>query len=409
MQLTESIKKGQLLHPLVVRRDATGCHLVAGERRLRAIKDLWVLGGVLFHDGQAFAEGFVPVTNLGDLSPLAAEEAELEENVQRTDISWQERASAEARLHALRMKQAAAQGKDHTIAATAKELHGASTSGPQTTRQSIIVMGQMADPEVANAESLEAAFKVIKKKDERARNAALGIEVGKTFNIASHRILNMDCLTWLKGCEDSSFDVILTDPPYGMGADEFGDGGGAATSEHAYRDDEESFKELMKGVIPQLIRVAKPIAHAYVFCDLDRYHWLKAGFEAAGWKVHRTPLIWNKMKAQRVPWPECGPRRHWEMCLYAVKGGKRTTKIAPDVITTDIDVNLGMSAQKPVALFAELLSRSTKPGDRVLDPFCGTGTIFPAAHGLLVEAVGIELSQSTYGIALKRLQSLSAG
>jgi len=37
------------------------------------------------------------------------------------------------------------------------------------------------------------------------------------------------------------FDVILTDPPYGMGADEFGDSGGLTEGAHAYKDDEEYF------------------------------------------------------------------------------------------------------------------------------------------------------------------------
>jgi DNA modification methylase len=67
---------------------------------------------------------------------------------------------------------------------------------------------------------------------------------------------------------------------------------------------------------------------------------------------------------------------------------------------------LGHGAQKPVSLYSDLLKRSTRPGDRVLDPFCGTGTIFPAAHPLKVAATGIELEPAYYGIGVKRIEGL---
>jgi hypothetical protein len=52
----------------------------------------------------------------------------------------------------------------------------------------------------------------------------------------------------------------------------------------------------------------------------------------AGWDVFRTPLIDYKLGSGRVPRPEHGPRRQWEMCLYAIKGDKNVTGIFSDVI-----------------------------------------------------------------------------
>ena len=78
-------------------------------------------------------------------------------------------------------------------------------------------------------------------------------------------------------------------------------------------------------------------------------------------------------------------------------------KIAPDLVSFNPDSNLGHNAQKPVALFEDLLRRSVSPGDLVLDPFAGSGTIFPAAHNLKCKATGIELDSASYGICLKRL------
>ena len=45
-------------------------------------------------------------------------------------------------------------------------------------------------------------------------------------------------------------------------------------------------------------------------------------------------------------------------------------------------------------------------GDVVLDLFCGTGPIFPAAHALKCRAVGVEKDSGAYGIALTRIKEL---
>ena len=54
----------------------------------------------------------------------------------------------------------------------------------------------------------------------------------------------------------------------------------------------------------------------------------------------------------------------------------------------------------------DLLKRSVRPGMRVLDPFCGTGPVFPAAHSLSAIATGVELDAAAYGIAAQRIQKL---
>ena len=101
-----------------------------------------------------------------------------------------------------------------------------------------------------------------------------------------------------------------------------------------------------------------------------------------------------------------GPQRKYETILYAVKGKKTVLRMAPDVLDFRADSQLGHSAQKPVALYRELLGRSCVAGSAVLDVCCGTGPIFPAAHELKCRAVGLELDQKSYGIAVQRIQKL---
>lgn len=125
--------------------------------------------------------------------------------------------------------------------------------------------------------------------------------------------------------------------------------------------------------------------------------------QAAGWYVFRTPLINHKMNSGRVPLPDQGPRRQYEIILYAIKGKKQTTHIYPDVISTSADENFSHGAQKPVALYQNLLQRSVRPGDRVLDTFAGSGTIFEAANGFKCSATGTELNPEYFGMCLARI------
>lgn len=406
-ELADSIQSKGLLHAPVLRKDGT---LVAGERRLRAISFIQVSGGTFSFDGEAVPSGQVPFVSLDDLDALDLEEAELEENTVRQDLTWQERAEATSRLHNLRKAQALSIGAStHTATDTALEVNGslADSRAREEVRASILLADKMHLPEVAKAKSAKEGLKALRAIETREKNTALGESVGRMFSAASHSLLNDSMENYFANTADSQFDLILTDPPYGMGADDFNDAGGAlGTLTHEYQDDAEYFQRIMDVFVPESIRVTKPQAHLYLFCDIEKFALARDLLRIAGWRVHRTPLIWTKPHAHRVPWPEHGPRRQWEMILYAVKGQKRVNYIGSDVIESPLDTNLGLAAQKPAALFAELLNRSCVPGDRVLDPFCGTGTIFEAAHGLKVAATGVEMNPATYGIAAQRLGGL---
>jgi len=415
-EFADGLEKRGLLHPIVVRwsdmvpGEPRHLILVAGERRLRAITDLSDLGTAIRHDGKPVPLGHIPYTLLEELDPLAYEEAELEENVQRVDLTWQERAAAHQRLASLRTRQAEAAGAPPpTVADLALEVRGSAEGvNHDTTRQELIVARHLDNPEVRAAKSVGDAFKVLKKAEQRAKHQALGARVGATFTAEVHQIVNGDSMEYMRGHAANSFDCILTDPPYGMGADEFGDSGGLAGGTHNYSDDWTTAERCYVALATEGLRITKPQAHLYAFCDIDRFPLLKVLFETAGWQVFRTPLIWYKRLASRAPWPELGPQRKYETILYAIKGKRPTLKMAGDVLDFSADTNLGHAAQKPVDLYRELLSRSCLPGDAVFDPFCGSGPIFPAAHDLRIRATGIELDQGAYGIAVQRIRDLSA-
>lgn len=419
-ELAGSIAENGLIHPITLRQEDSEKVLVAGRRRLKALEHLWFLGSEVRCGGKAIPEGCVPCLFLGDINPIDAEEIELEENIRREDLNWKERADALARLADLRSRQAEVAGKPApSITDIAREIKPEATKNLSDNelgahradvKADIMLGNALKDPAkaaaISPATSRKEAIKLLKRHEESQRNAALGQSIGAIFNSSMHSLRKGNCLDIMQQLPEASFDVILTDPPYGIGADDFSDSGGKTAGGHFYDDSYEYWRNLARAFSLHSFRLAKAAAHAYVFCDIDRFHEFKKFMEEASWKVFRTPFIWVNPTAMRAPWPEQGPQRKWQAVLYAVKGDRPCTRLYSDVLFYPSDPNLGHPAQKPVGLLTDLLRRTVRPGDSVLDPFSGSGSIFPAAHDLKVRATGIELDEAAFGIAAKRLGEL---
>ena len=352
----------------------------------------------------------MPVVTFESLDPLAAEEAELDENTRRLDLTWQERSETIARLMDLRKRQALAMGLPApTVADVSEEVRGSREGYHQeSTRREIIVAKHLNNPAIQEAKSVDEAFKILKRVEQQESNARKSASVAATYGAKNLNLIHGECLEWLAQQPDAFVDVVVTDPPYGMGADEFNDSGmgGEGLGSHFYEDSHDSWTSLMDDLWPALARVTKPDAHLYMFCDIDKFPLLKGYATLAGFRPFRTPLIWLKPGGMRAPWPQQGPQRKYETILFCVKGSKPVNFLRGDTISCVADSNLGHPAQKPVDLYRELLARSALAGEVVLDPFCGSGPIFPAAKYLSLTAYGVEREPLAHGIAVQRIEDL---
>ena len=63
--------------------------------------------------------------------------------------------------------------------------------------------------------------------------------------------------------------------------------------------------------------------------------------------------------------------------------------------------------QKPLYLLQRIIEASTKEGDLILDPFCGSGTTGVAAKMLKRYFVGIDNNAEYLEISKKRLENVS--
>ena len=64
----------------------------------------------------------------------------------------------------------------------------------------------------------------------------------------------------------------------------------------------------------------------------------------------------------------------------------------------------GYPTQKPLALLERIVALASRPGDVVLDPFCGSGTTLVAAAVLGRRAIGIDASEAAVALARSRLE-----
>jgi site-specific DNA-methyltransferase (adenine-specific) len=396
IELADDIATNGLLHAPVVRDD--GCTLVAGERRLRAIEMLHDTERQFMYAGEPVPFGAVPVVRAHGRQAVEWLEAELAENVIRADLTWQERSAAVAALHRLRQRQ----HPTWTPTDTAKELQTTAHRWPNAVHDEIRIADHLQDPEVASAKTIKDAQRIVERKARLQKAKQLAQEFDLTVSKSPHAAYRDAAIGTMRCLSAGTFDLLLTDPPYGINAQDFGT---QNILGHQYDDSPQAWSDLMTGLANESYRLCRDEASAYVFCDITRFLDLQYFFALAGWDCWPRPLIWAKGNGI-LPKPDFGPRYTYEAILFATKGSpKYQAPGAPDVIQIPAPVlNRIHGAEKPVGLYLELMRRSSLPGDSVLDPFMGSGTIFPAANLAKLRATGIELNEDFYHVAVSRLE-----
>ena len=394
--LRESIADKGLMHPIVCRETPDGIKLVAGERRLRAVRLLASADRSFICNGEVISPGNVPYLLLNDLTDYQIREAELEENLVRVDLTWQERTAAIAALHAFRKETNPAQ----TYRDTGKEVSPDKPSANQEVSRAVVISDYLDDPEVAKARDERTAFNIIAQRMQVQFQRELA-ELESEGD--GHILLHGNALQKMRELPEKTFDCIIADPPYGMGAENFGD---AAQVSHTYEDSEAIALEVSEAILSEGYRLCKDEAHLFMFCDIDLFHRLREFARDYGWAPLRTPLIWEKGGMGHLVSGPLGFRRSYEILLYASKGKRPLNTLSSDSIRIAATVNKRHAAEKPGDLYSHLLKISCDPGNSVLDPCCGCGTVFPAANAMKMWATGIELDEHFYQVSRGRIMEL---
>ena len=263
-------------------------------------------------------------------------------------------------------------------------------------------------------------------------------------------ILHGDNLPLLGELPDGAFQLVYADPPFNTGrtrerrtlvtaADGDGDRTGFGgrryrtreVARQTYADRFDDYLGFLEPRLRELRRLLAPTGTLYLHLDYREAHYAKVLLDSLfGRECFLNELIWAYDYGAK-------PRRRWpakhDTILVYVRDPdryafypdaiEREPYMAPGLVTAEkaargklpTDVwwhtivsptgreKTGYPTQKPERLVRRMLQASTLPGDRVLDPFAGSGTLGAAARALDRRFLLIDASPDAVSVMERRL------
>jgi len=390
---------GQLV-PIIVEKETN--RLLAGERRIQALR---LLG-----------REEVDAVFQEDLTDVQRYKIELMENIMREDLNWDEKVKAIAEL--ARMEQGAGEvgkpgpskefGPDKPRAKSYDEI----AKGIGISKAKLVQDVEMAKalemfPRLAKEQNKTTAY----KRYKRALSSAISRELLSRGDIKMHDELKLGKAEELIKREgNETIDLILFDPPFGIDLDSAGSQGRSAAGEdYEFDDTLVSSRALCTQLFPEFHRVMKSTSAMFVFYPVQHYQWfyeeLVKVFGQKG--VFKVPLIWYKGRGGTL-FTGLSFSGAYETFFFVRKGKLAVLKDRGDVF--DYPRVHGQKrihvAEKPVALYTDLIEATTQVGSTVLDPTFGSGASIEAALRSNRKVIGFEMSSAVYARAATRIDAV---
>lgn len=201
-------------------------------------------------------------------------------------------------------------------------------------------------------------------------------------------------------------DHVITDPPYAARTH-----AGAMTNKAAFASGEFrqggtaliDFPSIDDATFVAVTRECLRLVHRWVVMTCDHRH-AALTFD---WPEHVRLGAWVKIG----PMPQISGDRpgsgHESVLVLHNEGRKRWNKGGhPGVWHATVlkdPSKVFMPTQKPIELVSAFVTDFTDPGETILDPFMGSGTMLRAAKDLGRKAIGIEIEERYCEIAANRL------
>ena len=206
------------------------------------------------------------------------------------------------------------------------------------------------------------------------------------ITIGKAKLINGDCMEFMRDIPDNYYELAIVDPPYGIGIDE------QKKTKNIFRNP----KQNRKGHIKKSWDRAIPTSD--YFRELER--------------VSKNQIIWG---ANYFIEHLNNPTKGW---IFWYKGQNGLTMSDGEIAyssfnkpTRQININRGQlnidgtnhPTQKPIKLYEWLLTNYAKTGDKILDTHGGSFSSAIACNNLGFEFTGIELDKDYFDAAVKRV------
>jgi ParB family chromosome partitioning protein len=337
-ELANSLQHYGLIQPIIVNQDL---RLIAGERRLRAAEKLgWKEIDIVYRE---------------TLGSDELHELELEENVRRKSMSWQERCLNITTIHRYKIRRgildnetwgqqqtgellgisvghinnalalaADLKNKDSVLwkidnisdalrllierrenaglaylASLSKPIHNNTPANViAETKETLLVKAASNDPTLLERERERYYSNPHNTPgsfdlywSEKVRAAD---EADRTVYLST-RVYQGDCIEVLRDLS-GSFDHIITDPPYGIDMDMLSQENQGMVDIHTVTEehDVEDNVALFKKFFPAAYAAMKDVGFLVAFCDAMQWQLLYDLATSAGFAVQRWPIVWVK-------------------------------------------------------------------------------------------------------------------
>lgn len=194
------------------------------------------------------------------------------------------------------------------------------------------------------------------------------------------KMLNMDCMEFMRGLPDKAYDLAIVDPPYGINVNHnMGRRKGDQASSYApavwdsSAPTEKYFDELFRVSMNQIVWGAN--------------HFIsRMPYDSSCW------LLWDKGFSEDVTFAQ------FEMAWTSFRSSCKKFD------QSSADPSRIHPTQKPVSLYKWLLTKYAKPFQTILDTHGGSGSIAIACHDLGFDLTWMELDEDYYKSAVKRYE-----
>jgi hypothetical protein len=457
LTLAQSIETVGLIQPLTV--DTTN-RLLAGGRRFKALC-------YLVEHGRMSPDCAIPVHVRTDLNgteddEVLAREIELEENLQRNDMTWQENVLALKKLHELRARRSRQYGETWSNAMTGKLVGQSRCAVDQAIRVANAI--EAGDTEVANAEHMTAALQVLLKRRldeiERLRDARLKLQSAKAkfavppsteparglnavvqtgsvldedgqylvedgavlaadlaaadrvarYDAACARVQHVACgIAHVLSMPANSLDGLYYDPPYGIDDSNL-------TMKHIDVTRAEHNRDaniaLFRPFLEAVWHALRPASYAVFWCDIEHFTThvnlaTEIGFRVQRWPLDaRKPLAGNGAAAYNTT-------KDVEHAVVIAKPGATLVTRRPTsaVLWRWVDGEAARYVHpfaKPFSAHEHILRTFWAPGARIHDMTCGEGSGVLAGLQLGYDMTGTDIVEEHVLRARRHIENLTA-
>lgn len=378
MDMADSLARIGLINPIVIQRDGT---LIAGETRYLAAKHLgWTHLSVQFAD---------------ELDPRELLSIEIEENVKRTDLPWQDRVAAVQHYHELQIELDPTWTQEATGKALGFKL--------QTVKEYLGVARAIAsgNERVAEAPRYSIARGIVTRENSRAR--ADQVDLIPEME-TEERVLNVDFHQWIASYAGAPFNLLHCDFPYGIDAGAFNQGAGSSLGHYA--DTPETYFGLLDCLISNRERLLGDSGHVLFWFSMKWYQATLDKLAKAFW-VDPYPMVWFKNDNRgTLPWPDKSARRVYEVAFLCSHGDRKIIRSVSNVFAAPLGEREHMS-EKNETMLKHFLGMFVDKNTRMLDPTCGSGSALRAAEALGAKKVlGLEINGEYANNARRALRRL---